>query len=195
MRQAGFGSVSEVLLDALGGQGLVSADGDGELDVVLLGEAVQPIQEILHRVIGDIGGHDLGQAVDEHMGNIIVAGIEAADEALHEVEVANIKVAGLNQANLIVNVIGQLGAALDANNVAVLAVNSGVNELDHLLGLTSALDPHDHSHHSYHSFLVRRDHPGLVHLCYHFCGGIATDLLKFTKNSHRSPLGDRQVYC
>ena len=135
----------------LGGQRLVGADGDGELDVVLLGEAVQPVQELLHRVVGGVRGDDLGQAVDEHMGNIVVAGIEAADEALHKVEAGHIKVAGFHQANLIVNVIGQLGPPLDADDVAVLAVHSGVNELDHLLGLAGALDPHDHSHHSYHS--------------------------------------------
>ena len=39
------GHVSEVFLDAVGGQGGIGADGDGELNIVLLGEAVQPVQE------------------------------------------------------------------------------------------------------------------------------------------------------
>ena len=163
-------------------------DDIAELDVVLLGEAVEPIQEVLHRVVGGLGAHDLGQAVDENMGNVIVAGIQAADESLQEVIAAHIVVAGLNQTDFIVNIIRQLGPALNADDIAVLAVDSGINELDHLLGLAGALDAHDHSHHSYHSLLCTPGRtPGLVHLCYHFYWGIATDLLKFTKNSQPAP--------
>ena len=150
------GHVSEVFLDAVGGQGGIGADGDGELNIVLLGEAVQPVQELLHRMVGGLGGHNLGQAVDKDMGDVVVARVQAADKALQEVIALNIVMAGLHQTDLIMNVIGQLGAPLDADHIAVLAVDSGINELDHLLGLAGALDTHDHSHHSYHSFIVRR---------------------------------------
>ena len=64
----------EVLLDALGSQRLVVADGNGELDVVLLTEVVQPIQELLGLVVA-LAADDLGQAVDEDMGNVVVAGV------------------------------------------------------------------------------------------------------------------------
>ena len=118
------------------------------------------------------------------MGNVVVAGIQAADESLQEVIAAHIVMAGLDQTDLIVNIISQLGPALNADYIPVLAVDSGINELDHLLGLAGALDAHDHSHHSYHSLLCTPGlAPGLVNLCYHFYRGIATDLLKFTKNS------------
>ena len=42
----------EVLLDAVRSQRFVVADGDGELDVVLLTEVVQPIQELLGLQVG-----------------------------------------------------------------------------------------------------------------------------------------------
>ena len=67
---------SEIFLYALAGQLAVSADGHGKFDIVLFGEGVEPIQELLQRMVGDIGIDDLRQAVDEHVGNIIVAGIQ-----------------------------------------------------------------------------------------------------------------------
>ena len=57
------------LAHTLARQLAVGADGHGELDVVLLGEAVQPVQELIQRVIGHVRAHDLGQAVDKDMGN------------------------------------------------------------------------------------------------------------------------------
>ena len=44
------------------------------------------------------------------MGDVVVARVQAADKALQEVIALNIVMAGLHQTDLIMNVIGQLGA-------------------------------------------------------------------------------------
>ena len=144
-------SGSEVFLHTLSGQRGVGTDGDSELDVVVLAELIEPVQEVLHGQVGGLAGDDLGEAVDEDVGDVVVAGIQAADEALQEVIVLHIVVAGFHQTDLIIDVVGQLGPTLDAHHVAVLILDCGIDEFDHLLGLAGALDPHDHSNHIDHS--------------------------------------------
>ena len=150
MRSALLVIRSEVLLDALAHQGLLVADGDGELDAVLVGEGVQPIQELLSLEV-DLGANDLGQAVDEDMGDVIVAGVQAADEALHSGVISDVILAGLDQTDLVADVQHQLLALLNTNNIAVLGIDGAVDHFDNLLGLTGALLAHDNSNHVYHS--------------------------------------------
>ena len=102
----------EILLDALGGQVGLITDGDGELDVVILAEVVQPLQEVLSLVVA-VGGDDLGQTINKDMGNVIVAGVQAADEASHGSVVRYIVLAGIHQADLIVDVEAELVALFD----------------------------------------------------------------------------------
>ena len=136
-----------VLGDALGSQRDISADGDGELDAVLLAENVQPVQEVLGLHV-HIALDDLGQAVDEDVGGIEVSGVQTADKALEHIVVGDVVSVRLHQTNLGIDVVGQLAAALNANDVAVLSVDGGIDEVDHLLGLTGALDTHDDSNHN-----------------------------------------------
>ena len=69
MKNAEYNDMSRMIefLYMNGGGGvLVSADGDGELHAVLLAEAIQPVQERLHRLqVGAAG--DLAQIVHEHI--------------------------------------------------------------------------------------------------------------------------------
>ena len=85
------------------------------------------------------------------MGNVIVAGVQAADEASHGSVVRYIVLAGIHQADLIVDVEAELVALFDADHVAVLVLHCGIDKIDHLLGLAGAFDPHDHSNHLDHS--------------------------------------------
>ena len=145
-----FESNLEVLLDTIGSQRSVITDGDGELDVVLLTELVQPIQEVLGIVIA-LAANDLGQAINKDMGNVVVAGVQAADKALQGSVVGDVILAGLDQTNLIADIESQLITALNADDIAVLGLDGVVDHVDHLLGLTGALLAHDNSNHVYHS--------------------------------------------
>ena len=85
------------------------------------------------------------------MGDVVVPGVQAADKALEELIALHVVVAGLDQTDFIVDVVGQLGSPLDADHVAVLVLHCGIDKIDHLLGLAGAFDPHDHSNHLDHS--------------------------------------------
>ena len=101
---------SEIGLDGLGGQGDIGTDGDGKLHLVGVGETIQPGQEFLHlRGVG-LGGDDSAQAVDEHVGQIVVGGIHAADKALEEGKVVGGEVTGLHQTDFGADIINQLFA-------------------------------------------------------------------------------------
>ena len=57
---------SEVLAHAFVSQLSVSGDGDGELDVVLLAEGIQPVQELLD-LVAAVAGNDRGQRLSMNM--------------------------------------------------------------------------------------------------------------------------------
>ena len=98
-----------------------------------------------------LAAHDLGQAVDEDVGNVVVAGVHAADKALQGGVIGDIVLAGLHQADVIMDIEGQLVAFLNADHVAVLGLHRVVNQLNDTLGLAGALLAHDNSNHVYHS--------------------------------------------
>ena len=113
---------------------------------MFLAKGVQPIQELLGLVVAG-AGNDLAQAVDEDMGDVIIASVQTADKALQGGIAVDIVAAGLHQTDLIVDVISQLGAPLDADDIAVLGLDGVVDHVDHLLGLAGALLAHDNSNH------------------------------------------------
>ena len=117
---------------------------------MFLAKGVQPIQELLGLVVAG-AGNDLAQAVDEDMGDVIIASVQTADKALQGGIAVDILAAGLHQTDLIVDVISQLGAPLDADDIAVLGLDGVVDHVDHLLGLAGALLTHDYSNHVTHS--------------------------------------------
>ena len=63
--QEGLSRLKE-LFHAIRGQGGVVADGNGEFDVVLLAEFVQPVQELFGLVVA-VAAHNFGEAVDKDM--------------------------------------------------------------------------------------------------------------------------------
>ena len=121
----------EVLLDAVRGQRLVVADGDGELDVVLLTEVVQPIQELLGLQVG-LALHDLGQAVDEDVGDVVVAGVQAADKTADGLVAVELIFLRVDQANAIVDIVSHGGIGLNADHVARLVLRRVVDEINEL---------------------------------------------------------------
>ena len=118
-----------------------------------LRELVQPVQEQLCLMVA-LAAHDFGQAVDEDVGDVIVAGVHTADEPLEGGVTGDIILAGLYQADVVMNIEGQLVALLNADHVAVLGLDGAVDHLDHVFGLAGALFAHDDSNHVYHSLSI-----------------------------------------
>ena len=124
----------------------IAADRNGELDAVLLAEHVQPVQNGLD-IAADVDTDDLAQVVDEHVGDVIVAGIQAADEAAQRIVVIQLVFLGVDQTDMIVDIVHHIAAGLDANDVAGLVLSRIVDQFDELLGLARALNAHNKSDH------------------------------------------------
>ena len=62
----------------------IHAQRQGELNVLALGEIIQPCQELCDLLLGNLGEH-LRKVVDKHMGDVVVAGMQTAEETLEEI--------------------------------------------------------------------------------------------------------------
>ena len=98
-----------------------------------------------------LAAHDFGQAVDEDMGDVVVAGVQAADEAFQGGIAGDVIIAGLHQADVVMDIEGQLVAFLNADHAAVLGLDRAVDHLNNVFGLAGALLAHDNTNHVYHS--------------------------------------------
>ena len=104
------------------------------------------MQEVVGILIAD-AADDLEQIVDKDVGNIVIAGVEAAHETAQGLVRGNVILVGRNQTSLMIDVERQCGLCLNAHDVARAVRSCVVNELDELLGLTRALLAHDQSNH------------------------------------------------
>ena len=136
----------QVLLHSVGRKAGVAGDRNGELDAVVVAEAVEPIQEVVRRLIA-VAADDLEEVVDEDVGNIVIAGIQTADEAAQALVSGDLIFVGRNETNVIMDVEGHRGLGLDAHHIAVFLGSRGVDKLDELFGLAGALFTHDKSDH------------------------------------------------
>ena len=137
----------QILLHAVGSGRGIGADGGSELDVVLLAEHVQPVQELLGLRVHVVAG-DLAQIVDKHMGNIVVAGAQAADKAAEQVVAVQLILLRVNETDMIVDIICHVAVGLNANHVAGLILRRVVDQLNEMLGLAGTLHTHNQSDHS-----------------------------------------------
>lgn len=92
--------------DLTAGRCRIHAQRQSELNVLPLGEIIQPSQKLRNLLLRDLGEH-FREVVNEHMGDIVVAGMQTAEETLEEIVRAQrvCIVAGVDQASLIGNVI------------------------------------------------------------------------------------------
>ena len=114
---------------------------------VLFTESIQPVQESLGLAI-QITADGLAQIVDEHLRDVIIACIQAADETTELVVVIQLIFLGVNKTDMIVDIISHVAVRLDANNVAGLVLGRSVDQFDELLGLAGTLHAHNQSDHS-----------------------------------------------
>ena len=127
----------QILLYSLGGVRRVFGDGHGDLHIVVGGELCAPGDERLSRSLVTADG--FVQIVDKDVGDVEIACVQAAQEALEHIGGGNAVFPGIHQANLIGYIIGQLLAVLNADDIAVGVRHSRVDGIDQLLGLAGAL--------------------------------------------------------
>ena len=88
------------------------------------------------------------EAVDEDMADVEIARVQAADEALEEGERALVLVFLIvDQADVHINIITELGAFFDADHAAGFVFDGGVDVMDETFGLAGALQSHDNLDH------------------------------------------------
>ena len=97
------------------------------------------------------------------MGNIIVPCVHTRQEALKCFIAGQFILIGRDEADVIVDVIGQLVFRFNTNHVAVLGLYCRVRQVDQLLGLAGACIIHDDSYHD--SSLLFPLFPGCSGVC------------------------------
>ena len=140
----------QILLHAVGSAVGIGADADGELNVAIEAELIQPVQEVF-RIAGAAVANDLAEVININVGDIIVACIKAADETTEAFISRNAVFLNVDQTGAMVYVISQNVACFDANYAACFGNGGFVDKIDKLLGLTGTLCAHDKSNHSDHS--------------------------------------------
>ena len=117
-------------------------NADDELDVLLFGEGVEPVDKIAERC-GRLVIDHLQEVVDKEMGNIVIAGVNAADQTLEEFIGADGIAGSVYETRLIRNVVRKLLVLFDDNVVAVCRFNCASYQVDQLFGLAGSLQTHD----------------------------------------------------
>ena len=132
----------EILGDVLGQAGNICAGADGELYILLLAEIIQPCQKLLNSLVGRIVQH-LEEVIYKYMGDVIVTGMDTADKALELCIAADAVIAAMDKAYGVGNIINQLFILVNENDVSIFGLDSGLEKIHHLLGLTGTLETHN----------------------------------------------------
>ena len=95
------------------------------------------------------------EVVDKYMGDVVVAGMNAADEAFKKFVCSDGVCTGVYKTGLIGDVVGELSVLFDADNVAVAHVYGLAHQFHQLFGFAGALQSHDDLNQDNHApFLV-----------------------------------------
>ena len=90
---------------------------------------------------------DAQDAVDEQLGNIVVAGQNARNKAVQHVSADHTVLIYIDQTGRVVDLGGELHALFNDNNVAGGGLGSLVDHVDHSLGLTGAFGSNNQFQH------------------------------------------------
>ena len=93
------------------------------------------------------------------MGDIVIAGVYAADQTFQKLITANIICAGFDQSGLIGNIKSELSLLFNANNVTGLFLYGFPYHVHQALGLSASLQTHKNANHSDHSLSIFRRLP------------------------------------
>jgi hypothetical protein len=138
----GFFDFLEILFNAVCGQRRVGADGNGKLDVLPLGEGLAPVKELFQLHVNRLVDNPQ-QAVNKHMGDIIVFRVQAADKPFEKLVTGKPVVGCLYQTGSVGNFMYQLLPFFYYNDFSVLLLYSRFYELNQLLCFAAALEAHD----------------------------------------------------
>lgn len=78
----------------------------------------------------------------------LYAGIQTADEATEYLIAVQIVFLRVDQADVVVNIVGHVTLRLNADHIAGLILRGSVDEFDELLGFAGTLDAHNQSNHN-----------------------------------------------
>ena len=118
----------------------------GEGDVVRQRELIAPVEECLG--VGVIlAVRDLVKTVCKNMGNVEVARMKAADEALQERIAAKRVFARVDQTHTVIDVKAHRMAFFDTDHTAGLVFQSLVDGVNESFGFAGAFRPHDDVNH------------------------------------------------
>ena len=102
---------------------------------MLLGECAQLVEEGLSLCCVLLAG-DLVQTVDEYAGDVVVAGMDAADKAEQTLVALDRVLLCVDQASVVRDIESQLIAARNADNTSLFFFYCSVDLINKLLGLT-----------------------------------------------------------
>ena len=118
------------------------ADCDDEADVGLLGESIELFKELFRRR-GVFAARDFEEAVDENGADIVVLGEKTTDEAVKAFKPGDCIIDGVDQAAVMIDVIGQLLRFFNSDHAAMHNLNCLVDHLNQLFGFAGAFEADD----------------------------------------------------
>jgi len=124
----------------------VGADGKGDLESQGGAEGIEPVKELADGAVVAVPG-DLVEVINEDVGDIVVAGIEAADEAPEGVKAVDGELGGVHEAGLVAQAEAHVAGGLDADHAAGAGLGGGIHKLQELFGLALTGAAHDQSDH------------------------------------------------
>ena len=87
--------------------------------------------------------HDLEDAIDEQLGDIIVSGQNARHETVEHLGAADVVLVHIQKTRLVVDLGGQLHGFFDHNDVAGAGLGRRVDHVDEGLGLAGTFGAND----------------------------------------------------
>ena len=115
---------------------------------MLLGECAQLVEEGLSLCCILLAG-DLVQTVDEYAGDVVVAGMDAADKAEQTLVALDRVLLCVDQASVVRDIESQLIAARNADNTSLFFFYCSVYLINELLGLAGAGAADNKFYHSF----------------------------------------------
>ena len=129
---------SDEFFDDLGKGIDLGADGDDEINAGAVREVLEMLEEsggaLNILVLGD-----LVEAVDEDSGDIVILGVSSAEESVKAGEAGDLVIDGVDKADLMADIVGELGALLNAENASVFLFSRFVYHSDELFCFSEAL--------------------------------------------------------
>ena len=125
---------------------LNAQNGDREVDAGFFRKFAELVEED-GSFFGIFAARDLVKSVKEDRRDIVVLGIEAAEEAVEAFKSADAVIHRVDQTALMADIVSELRGLLNAEHAALFVLNGFVDHLDELLCLAEAFQTNDAFYH------------------------------------------------